>query len=381
MDMTAKKTVGVLMGGISPEHPVSLVSGTGMLKNLDPDRYIGFPILISKDNVWCWPDLTPPSLGDSPVLAATSMILGGAFGVESAEMAESYIAMPPKGWLTARFPDFEVFPRCDIMLIGLHGVGGEDGRLQGFFELAGQLYTGSSSLGSALAMDKITSKRIYQAAGIPTGRYRVLAREEYAGAPASLEKEFGYPMVIKSPQGGSSIGMGIARNSAELESLLVSLGADSYRLLVEEFIQGREGTCGVIAQFPPLPPTEIRPIQDGYFNFEAKYKPGRAEEITPAGFPPDVIAEMQSIAARCHEALQLSVYSRTDFIYAPERGQDGADASAGTGSSGKGLFVLETNNLPGFTPTSLLPQAAAHAGLSYSALLTKVIEESFAKSR
>ena len=189
--MTAKKTVGVLMGGISPEHPVSLVSGTGMLKNLDPDRYIGFPILISKDNVWCWPDLTPPSLGDSPVLAATSMIVGGTFGVDSAEMAESYIAMPPKGWMTARFPDFEVFPRCDIMLIGLHGVGGEDGRLQGFFELAGQPYTGSSSLGSALAMDKITAKRIYQAAGIPTGRYRVLARGEYSGAPASLEKEFG----------------------------------------------------------------------------------------------------------------------------------------------------------------------------------------------
>ena len=379
--MTAKKTVGVLMGGISPEHPVSLVSGTGMLKNLDPDRYIGFPILISKDNVWCWPDLTPPSLGDSPVLAATSMIVGGTFGVDSAEIAESYIAMPPKGWMTARFPDFEVFPRCDIMLIGLHGVGGEDGRLQGFFELAGQPYTGSSSLGSALAMDKITAKRIYQAAGIPTGRYRVLARGEYSGAPASLEKEFGFPVVIKSPQGGSSIGMGIARNAADLESLLVSLGAESDRLLVEEFIQGREGTCGVIANFPPVPPTEIRPIQDGFFNFEAKYKPGRTEEITPAGFPPEVIAEMQSIAARCHEALQLSVYSRTDFIYAPGRGAAGPDASVGANASGKGLFVLETNNLPGFTPTSLLPQAAAHAGLSYSGLLTKVIEESFAKSR
>jgi D-alanine-D-alanine ligase len=381
MDMTAKKTVGVLMGGISPEHPVSLVSGTGMLKNLDPDRYIGFPILISKDNVWCWPDRTPPSLGDSPVLAATSAIVGGTYGVDSAELAESYISMPPKGWLTARGPDFEIFPRCDIMLIGLHGVGGEDGRLQGFFELAGQLYTGSSSLGSALAMDKITAKRIYQAAGIPTGRYRVLARGEYAGAFASLEKEFGYPVVIKSPQGGSSIGMGIARNAADLESLLASLGAESDRLLVEEFIQGREGTCGVIANFPPVPPTEIRPIQDGFFNFEAKYKPGRTEEITPAGFPADVIAEMQSIAARCHEALQLSVYSRTDFIYAPDRGPAGPNASAGSNASGKGLFVLETNNLPGFTPTSLLPQAAAHAGLSYSGLLTKVIEESFAKSR
>ena len=379
--MTAKKTVGVLMGGISPEHPVSLVSGSGMLKNLDADKYVGFPILISKDNTWTWP--SPPS--------ATSA--ASTYGVDSSEQAAAFIAAPPAGWHAARFPDFQVFPRCDIMLIGLHGVGGEDGRLQGFFELAGQPYTGSASLGSALAMDKITAKRIYQSAGIPTGRYRVLARQEYAGGRASLEKEFGYPVVLKNPQGGSSIGMGIARNASELDALILSLGADSDRLLIEEFLPGREGTCGVIANFPAVPPTEIRPIQDGFFNFEAKYKPGRTEEITPAGFPPEVIAEMQSLAARCHEALQLSVYSRTDFIYAPPRGPDrGSDLGSDhetdhetdherKGGSKGGLFVLETNNLPGFTPTSLLPQAAAHAGLSYSGLLTKVIEESFAKYR
>lgn len=372
MDMTAKKTIGVLMGGISPEHPVSLVSGTGMLKNLDPDRYIGFPILISKDNVWTWPDLrahSPSAPGDSHAPSVQPAYLGGTFGVDSAEKAASFIASPPSGWNVARFPDFESFPRCDIMLIGLHGVGGEDGRLQGFFELAGQAYTGSGSLGSALAMDKITAKRIYQSAGIPTARYRVLSRREYTGARESLEKEFGYPVVVKDPLGGSSIGIGIARNAADLDSLIISLGAESERLLIEEFIQGREGTCGVIANFPPVSPTEIRPVQDAFFTFEAKYKPGRTEEITPAGFPPEIIAAMQRIAAQCHEALQLSVYSRTDFIYAAGRGE------------GDGLYVLETNNLPGFTPTSLLPQAAAHAGLSYSGLLTKVIEESLAKPR
>jgi D-alanine-D-alanine ligase len=352
--MAAKRTVGVLMGGISPEHPVSLVSGTGMLKNLDPERYQGFPILISKDNVWSWPD---------GALSARSS--GLTYGVDSPEQAAAFIASPPPGWISARFPDFGDFPRCDIMLIGLHGVGGEDGRLQGFFELAGQPYTGSGSLGSALAMDKISAKRIYQAAGIPTGRYRVLERSDYAGARALLEKEFGYPVVIKSPQGGSSIGMGIAKDAAQLDGLLAALGAGSDRLLAEEFIRGREGTCGVIANHPPVPPTEIRPIQDGYFNFEAKYKLGRTEEITPAEFPPGILAEMQAIALRCHSALQLSVYSRTDFIYVPEGGK---------------LYVLETNNLPGFTPTSLLPQAAAKAGLDYAGLLTKVIEESFAKS-
>lgn len=350
--MAAKKTIGVLMGGISPEHPVSLVSGTGMLRNLDMDKYQGFPILISKDNEWIWPD---PASGS------------GTYGVDSAEKAAAFLATPPPGWRRARFPDFQVFPRCDVMLIGLHGVGGEDGRLQGFFELAGQKFTGSGSLGSALAMDKITAKRIYQSAGVPTAKYRVLERRDYAGARAGLEKEFGYPVVIKDPHGGSSIGMGIAKDAAGLDGLIASLGQTAPRLLVEQFIKGREGTCGVLAGFQPLAPTEIRPVKDGYFNFEAKYQPGRSEEITPAEFPPEIIARMQSIALRCHEALQLSVYSRTDFIYAPDRPE--ADQ----------LFVLETNNLPGFTPTSLLPQAAAHAGLGYAGLLSKVIEESLAR--
>ncbi len=351
--MAAKKSVGVLMGGISPEHPVSLVSGTGMLKNLDPERYRGFPILISKENTWIWPDQSDTNSASTTAINAL---------VDSPEKAAACIQNPPPGWQVARFPDFKTFPHCDLMLIGLHGVGGEDGRLQGFFELAGQRYTGSGSLGSALAMDKITAKRIYQAGGIPTARFRVLEKGEYATARVSLEKEFGYPVVLKNPQGGSSLGMGIAKNAAELDDLLISLGTGSDRLLVEEFIKGREGTCGFLAGFMPLPPTEIRPIQDGFFNFEAKYKAGRTEEVTPAEFPAAIISEMQSLAARCHEALQLSVYSRTDFIYAQDR-----------------LFVLETNNLPGFTPTSLLPQAAAHVGLSYRNLLNKIIEESLKK--
>lgn len=350
--MATRKTIGVLMGGISPEHPVSLVSGSGMLKNLDPELYLGFPILISKENTWIWPD---HSSGNLAFMAAANAM------VDSSDKAAACLQSPPQGWHVARFPDFKVFPKCDLMLIGLHGIGGEDGRLQGFFDLAGQRFSGSGSLGSALAMDKITAKRIFQAEEIPTARYRVLEKQDYAGAAPALEKEFGYPVVIKSPQGGSSLGMGIAKTAEQLEDLLKTLGASSDRLLAEEFIAGREGTCGFLAGFQPLPPTEIRP-KAGFFNFEAKYQPGGAEEITPADFPTDILIEMQKLAARCHHALQLSVYSRTDFIYAQNK-----------------LWVLETNNLPGFTPTSLLPQAAAYAGLNYTGLLTRIIEESLNK--
>lgn len=352
--MAARK-IGVLMGGISPEHPVSLVSGTGMLKNLDPERYQGFPVLISKDNRWMWP---------RPDASRRTL--------EGAQEAEALMASPPGDWHVVRFPEFTVFPRCDLMLIGLHGVGGEDGRLQGFLDLAGQPYSGSGILGSALAMDKIAAKEIYRAAGIPTGRFRVIEPEEYAGAGgaasvrASLEREFGYPVVIKTPTGGSSIGMGIARDAASLEDLIGSLGSGSDRLLAEEFLAGREGTCGYLAGFPPLAPTEIRPVSDRFFSFEAKYKAGGSEEITPATFPEAILAEMQRLAAKAHAALRLSVYSRTDFIYV-----EGGDRP--------GVYALETNNLPGFTPTSLLPQAAAHAGLGYRELLGHIIEQSLGK--
>lgn len=340
------------MGGISPEHPVSLVSGTGMLKALDPARFQGFPILISKDNTWVWP---------GPGIAVPA--------VESPEQASALLAAPPSGWLSARFPDFREFPRCDLMLIGLHGVGGEDGRLQGFLDLAGQAYSGSGALGSALAMDKIAAKEIYRAVGIPTGRYCIVSREECRTARPHLERELGYPVVVKTPTGGSSLGMGIARDAAALDALLDSLGPASDRLLAEEFLKGREGTCGYLAGFPPLAPTEIRPVSDAFFSFDAKYKRGGSEEITPATFPPEIIAEMQRLAAKAHDALRLSVYSRTDFIYTGQ----------GVGAAPLGVYALETNNLPGFTPTSLLPQAAAHAGLGYSALLTRIIEESLRK--
>lgn len=194
--------VGVLMGGVSPEHPVSLVSGTGMLKNLDPARFRGFPILISRSGEWLWP-------GD-----------GAVAPFDAPEQAAAIFASPPAGWHRARFPEFGTFPRCDIMLIGLHGVGGEDGSLQGFLDLAGQAYTGSGMLGSALSMDKIKAKEIYRAVGIPTGRSRVLKPEAWPTLRAVVEKEFGYPVVIKNPLGGSSIGVGIAKDGAELDALL-----------------------------------------------------------------------------------------------------------------------------------------------------------------
>jgi len=347
------------MGGISSEHPVSLVSGCGILASLDPARYRGFPVLISRDNEWMWPPISPDKEW-SP---------GSPF---DPEQAKAFLQNPPPDWKRARFPRFDAFPEADVFFIGLHGVGGEDGRLQGFLEMARQPFTGSGSLGSSLAMDKILSKQLYAAQGIPTAPWVVLRTNEFGEAGADrVEREIGLPAVVKNPTGGSSLGVAIVRTRRELLASLEAIGKGSSRLLVEAFLSGREATCGVLEGREgilkvkgPLPPTEIRPKQDTFFSYEAKYQAGLTEEITPAGFPSEVLTEIQSLAARCHESLQLSVYSRTDFIW-----------------TSRGVFALETNNLPGFTPTSILPQQAAHVGIGYGELLTFILEESLHRWR
>jgi D-alanine-D-alanine ligase len=345
------RRVAVLMGGISPEHPVPLASGCGILAQMDRERYLGFPVLVSRDNVWIWPA--------GPARFPASMTV---------EQAEGWIQATPEGWNRARFGErgeMLLFPQADIFFLALHGVGGEDGTLQGFLEAAGQPFTGSGSAGSKTAMDKILSKEKYRARGIPTAPWVVLTSVDPVAPGADrVEKELGLPAVVKHPTGGSSIGVAVVKSRAELERALAEIGADTPEILVEAFIPGREATCGVLEGFPTaLPPTEIRPRKDAFFSFEEKYRKDGAEEITPAEFPAEVNAEIQHLATKAHAALGLSVYSRTDFIW-----------------TGTALNALETNNLPGFTPQSILPQQAAVAGLSYRDLVTHIIEQSLAKA-
>jgi D-alanine-D-alanine ligase len=345
--------VAVLMGGISPEHPVSLASGCGVLAHADPARYEVFPVLISRAGVWIWPE--------DPADFPAGM---------TAEQAQALLASPPAGWRKTPFNDMPrvPFPHADIFFIALHGVGGEDGTLQAVLEANGIAFTGSGGKASALSMDKIASKERYRAHGVPTASWIVLSPAEYADAARvaksadAVERDVGLPAVVKDPMGGSSIGVAVVKTRAELEDAIRGIGATATRLLVEAFVTGREATCGVLEGSPkPLPPTEIRPKKDGFFSFEEKYRKDGAEEITPAEFPPEVNAKMQRLAQLAHEALGLSVYSRTDFIWNP---------------SDDSLCALETNNLPGLTPKSIIPQQAAAIGISYRELVTRVIEKS-----
>ncbi len=335
------------MGGVSPEHPVSLASGCGVLSRIDAARFDAFPVLVSRENQWVWPkraedvpkDLDPEGAGE-------------------------FLREPPSGWGRCVFPGLEGRPDADVYFLALHGVGGEDGVLQERLEQLGQPFTGSRSAGCRNAMDKIRSKELYRAHGIPTAAWITLRSGE-DGAADRVVREIGLPAVLKQPEGGSSIGVAIVKSREQLDQALRELGSDSGVLLAEAFVRGKECSCGVLEGFDPvLPPTEIRPKEDGFFSFEAKYQAGRTDEITPAEFPHDVVVEIQRHAAAAHAALGLSVYSRTDFIW-----------------DGTGVWALETNNLPGFTPTSLLPQQAAHCGMGYSELVSHVIDESLRQWR
>ena len=248
--------------------------------------------------------------------------------------------------------------RIDAAFILLHGVYGEDGTIQGFLDLLGIPYQGAGVLGSALAMDKNLAKIMYRLAGLPVASWVMVEPGDLADT-GRITASVKLPCVVKPVRQGSSIGMTIVRDVEQLlPALHLALRHDS-EVMVEEYVKGRELTAGVLGNADPqaLPLIEIIPdSRYDFFNYEAKYQPGASREICPAQVDEAVRKKAQEYAVRAHRALQLRGYSRTDMIL-----------------SGDELYVLETNTIPGMTPTSLLPQAAAAAGLPFAALLDRLI--------
>lgn len=247
----------------------------------------------------------------------------------------------------------------DVAFLLLHGVNGEDGTIQGFLDLLGIPYQGAGVLGSALAMDKNLAKELYRLAGLPVAPWVMVAPKDLEDT-GRIVAEVGLPCVVKPVRQGSSIGMSIVREPGTLaDALRLALRHDS-EVMVERYIKGRELTAGVLgnAELEALPLVEIIPdTKYEFFDYEAKYQPGASREICPAEVDDAVQQKAQDYALRAHRALQLRCYSRTDMILAGEE-----------------LYLLETNTIPGMTPTSLFPQAAAAAGYGFGTLLDRLIE-------
>ncbi len=254
----------------------------------------------------------------------------------------------------------------DAAFILLHGRFGEDGTMQGFLDLLGIPYQGAGVLGSALAMDKNLAKTIYRLHDLPVADWRMASQADIE-APGRLVEDLSLPLVIKPVREGSSLGMSIVKREEELAPALEKAFSHDDEVMVEQFVSGREITVGVIGNeiLEALPLVEIIPGEEfAFFDYQDKYEQGASTEIRPAEVDENIRDRAQQYAITAHKALQLRGYSRTDMIV---RGDD--------------LVLLETNTIPGMTPTSLLPQAAAAHGLDYSALLDRLIELAMSEVR
>lgn len=345
-----RSRVGVLFGGTSSEHDVSVNSGLNVVGALEARDHRVEPIYLDPAGRWYFgfrPD--PPSLERD---------------VEDAGEVRSLA--------DDRKPDSGVLERLsggalDVLFVALHGPGGEDGTIQGLLRFCGLPFTGSDVLASALAMDKERTKRLLSARGVPCPSSVGLDERPESSELARLVEEIGLPSVVKPVAGGSSFGTRVARDVRELEEAIEGAFALAPRILVESFVAGTEVTCGVLGggreQSTALPLTEIVPVASGFFDFRAKYTVGACDEITPARVSERVAAEVRRLSVLAHESLGCEGMSRSDFIVDDE-----------------GPRYLETNTIPGLTRTSLLPQGAAAAGIEFDELVERIVRSALLRA-
>ena len=340
----------VLAGGLSTERAVSLVTGTSVCRALREDghRAILVDVFLGVETL---PE-DPETLFDAP---------DGLCPHASIETAAPDLDAVRKSRLDGetRLLGPNVLELCalaDIVFLGLHGQDGEDGRIQATLDLLGVPYTGAGYLGSAIAMDKIAAKEMMDANGIPNPKWQKLTYTE-AEIP-QLAETLPMPCVVKAPTGGSSLGVYLPKDRAELADALRQVRSFCHEVLVEQRIYGRELTDAVLGE-RYLPPVETFPSVEN-FDYEAKYQAGGAKEICPAELTEEQAKAVGEMALRVHKALGLAVYSRTDMIM-DENGQ---------------LWCLEANSLPGMTPTSFVPKEAAAVGISYDDLCEEIVRQS-----
>ncbi len=255
--------------------------------------------------------------------------------------------------------------KCDAVFIAVHGKYGEDGVIQGALELAGIPYTGSSLLASAMAMDKAVAKRIFMVENIPTAKAKMYTLEKKdQNLAAEIKADFGLPVVVKPVSQGSSIGVTIVREESRLAQAVEDAFRFSEEILAEKFIDGRELTVAVWGEKEKtaLPVVEIRP-HSGRYDYASKYTKGATDYIVPAQLTPSETEAVQAAGIRAFKALGCGGVARVDLIL----GKDGVP------------YVLEVNTVPGMTATSLVPKAAAAAGISFEELCERLLKMAFMK--
>jgi D-alanine-D-alanine ligase len=325
--------IAVLFGGTSEERDVSIASAAQIVPAL---RALGH-------EVFAVDTLT----GRLPPVEERRLLTGGVAPQPPA--GDALRSM--RGVAMTFAPGAADLRSADVVFLALHGGAGEDGRLQAMLDLAGLAYTGSNHIASAAAMDKELSKRLFMSVHVPTA--------DWLMAPVSaaeVEAALGWPVVVKPSKQGSTVGLTVVRQGADLAAAIDAARAFDDEVMVERFIAGREFTVGILDGVA-LPVGEI--IAPGeVFDYRSKYQMGGAREVFPADLPAAEASLLQQYALRAHRVLKLGAYSRIDF----RRDADG------------GFWCLEANSLPGMTATSLLPQAAKAAGIGFPELLERICD-------
>jgi D-alanine-D-alanine ligase len=344
--------VGIIFGGQSGEHEVSLASARSVLAALDRTRYEPVPIGITREGRWL------------PAAAAQSLLAGGearpAEEEAPAEATGTALISPPE-----RLPTISeaLTGGVDVVFPVLHGPFGEDGTVQGLLELAGVPYVGAGVLGSAVSMDKTTMKTVFVQHGLPCCRWLAVSRHQWRTDPIGVQErvasELGFPCFVKPANLGSSVGISKVRDAAALPAALDLAARYDRRLLVEEAIDGRELECSVLGNDEPCCSVvgEIVPHRE-FYDYEAKYTDGQADLCIPAAIPAAVADGVRDLARRAFLAVDAAGLARVDFFLERPTNR---------------LLLNEINTIPGFTRFSMYPKLWEATGLSYPDLLDHLI--------
>jgi D-alanine-D-alanine ligase len=365
-DHPARIRLAVVFGGRSTEHSVSCVSAGSVLAAVDRERYDVVPIGISHEGRWVLAADEPEKLA----------ITGGALPeVEESGAAVVLSGDPTSRGLSVREPGKvpQELGHVDVVLPLLHGPYGEDGTIQGLFELAGIPYVGSGVFASAAAMDKGHMKSLLQAAGLPVCPYAVVTPRAWERDPAAVRETvaaLGFPVFVKPARAGSSIGISKVRGPEELDAAIEAAREHDPRVVVEAAVEGREIECGVLEGMDGDGPEASVPAEvvvgggHEFYDFAAKYLPDEGTElVVPADLPDRVADEVRELACRAFDALSCEGLARVDFFVRPDHT----------------VLVNEVNTMPGFTPASMFPLMWRASGLDYPALVDRLVQTALSR--
>jgi D-alanine-D-alanine ligase len=357
-----KLRVGIIYGGRSGEHEVSVASAAAVVQHLDKERYDTIPIRIEKDGRWIIADRLPTSSSAAEVIEQGRTHAGRlARGGREAHL----VAHPSDEQIQTIGEDAQMTGMgLDIVFPVLHGPYGEDGTVQGLLELANIPYVGAGVLASAVGMDKAVAKKVFAAHGLPLGDYLVVLRREWLAHPAAVAADIasrlGFPVFVKPANLGSSVGISKVKSAATLGDAMTMAAEYDRKIVVEAGVpDAREIECAVLGNDAPEAsvPGEIIPSRE-FYDYEAKYLDEHSQTIIPAELSDAQTAEVRRLAIEAFRAVDCAGMARVDFLM--------------NGRSGK-LYVNEINTIPGFTTISMYSKMWAASGVPYPALLDRLI--------